>query len=265
MTVSSFSGASGVVTSNGGAATLSVNQAGSTAFGGALQDGSGGGVLSLSFSGTKLTLTGNNTNSGTNSFSGTVRSVSIVVRAIWVPARSPSPTTRCWSLTAAITAWSLPTASAATAPSTAPASGLAQLAGVNTYNGTTIVSTGTLQLGSLTALPGGPLAVSGGVFDLAGFGVTVSSFSGASTSAVVTTNNGAATLTVDQAGLDGLRRCVAERQRRRPAFAELQRRPARPYRHKHLHRPDHDFGRHVANRKRRGRRDQRQSLCVGHN
>ena len=68
VTVSSFSGASGVVTSSGGPATLSVNQAGSTVFGGSLQNGSG--ALSLSFNGGQLALTGNNTNSGTNSVSG---------------------------------------------------------------------------------------------------------------------------------------------------------------------------------------------------
>ena len=38
VTVTSFSGAAGTVTTSGGPATLTVNQAGSTVFGGTLQD-----------------------------------------------------------------------------------------------------------------------------------------------------------------------------------------------------------------------------------
>ena len=53
--------AAGTVTTSGGPATLTVNQAGSTVFGGTLQDD---GPLSLTVSSGELTLTGTNTYSG---------------------------------------------------------------------------------------------------------------------------------------------------------------------------------------------------------
>ena len=72
------------------------------------------------------------------------------------------------------------------------------LSGTNTYGGPTAISAGTLQVGSANALPGGAVAANGGVLDLDGQSVTVTSFSGAA--GTVTTSGGPATLTVNQAG-----------------------------------------------------------------
>ncbi len=79
-------------------------------------------------------------------------------------------------------------------------SGLTLLSGGNSYTGGTTISAGTLQLGNAGALGTGALAANGGVLDLDGFSVTVSSFSGA---AGVVTNSGSATvatLTTNQSG-----------------------------------------------------------------
>jgi fibronectin-binding autotransporter adhesin len=72
------------------------------------------------------------------------------------------------------------------------------LGGANAYSGGTTISGGSLQLGNSSALGTGALAANGGTLDLAGFSITVPSFSGA---AGVVTNSGSgqlATLTVDQ-------------------------------------------------------------------
>jgi autotransporter-associated beta strand protein len=77
--------------------------------------------------------------------------------------------------------------------------GTTTLGGQETYIGGTTVTAGTLRLvsgGSLAAT--GALVVSGGTFDLNGNSQTLSSLSGASTSATVALGSG--TLTVDQSG-----------------------------------------------------------------
>ena len=65
------------------------------------------------------------------------------------------------------------------------------LAGSNSYSGGTTVQNGVLQLGSPAALGTGQLAANGGTLDLAGYSVTVPSFSGA---AGVVVNSSSATL-----------------------------------------------------------------------
>ena len=77
------------------------------------------------------------------------------------------------------------------------------LGGVNTYNGTTIVSAGTLQDGIANALPATTtLTVQGsGTFDLAGFAQTVVGLAdGGVTTGTVTDSGAAATLTVNDVG-----------------------------------------------------------------
>ena len=70
--VSSFSGAAGTVTNNGGTvATLTVNQAGNTVFGGSINDGASSMALNLTGSGT-LTLTNSNAYSGPTTIAGGV-------------------------------------------------------------------------------------------------------------------------------------------------------------------------------------------------
>ena len=71
------------------------------------------------------------------------------------------------------------------------------LTGNNTYTGGTTIQNGVLQLGSATAIGAGALAVNGGSLDLAGYSVTVPSFSGAA--GTVTSSSAAAmTLIVSQ-------------------------------------------------------------------
>ena len=73
------------------------------------------------------------------------------------------------------------------------------LAGANTYRGGTNVNGGLLQLANADALGTGALAANGGTLDLAGYSITVPSFSGAA--GTVTNNGGSlATLTVNQSG-----------------------------------------------------------------
>ena len=77
--------------------------------------------------------------------------------------------------------------------------GMLTLGGTDTYTGTTLVSAGTLQLGSSNpgALPGGALTVNAGVLDLNGNSPTISSLSGAA--GTVTNSTGPqATLTLNQ-------------------------------------------------------------------
>jgi fibronectin-binding autotransporter adhesin len=70
----------------------------------------------------------------------------------------------------------------------------------SSYSGGTFVSAGVLQLGNSAALGTGALAANGGTLDLAGYSVTVSSFSGAA--GIVTNSNsmGVALLTTSQFG-----------------------------------------------------------------
>ena len=104
----------------------------------------------------------------------------------------------------------------------------------NTYGGGTTVS-GTLQLGSATALPGGALAANGGVLDLAGQGVTVSSFSGAA-GTVTTSVASPVTLTVNQIGSTVFGGALQNGSGQLSlAFSG----GAGPLRHEHLQRPDH--------------------------
>ena len=65
-------------------------------------------------------------------------------------------------------------------------SGSLNLGGSNSYTGSTQVTGGTLQLGNANAIGTSALAANGGVFDMAGFSITVPSFSGAA--GVVTTS-----------------------------------------------------------------------------
>ncbi len=79
--------------------------------------------------------------------------------------------------------------------------GLLVLNATNTYSGGTNVTGGTLQLGSAAALGTGSLAANGGVLDLAGYSITLPSFSGAA-GTITNSNvsgNGQSTLTVNQA------------------------------------------------------------------
>ncbi len=77
--------------------------------------------------------------------------------------------------------------------------GQVTLSASNSYSGGTTVAAGILQLGNSAALGSGALAANSGMLDLAGFSVTVSSFSGA---AGIVTNSvsGLSTLTVTQSG-----------------------------------------------------------------
>ncbi len=75
--------------------------------------------------------------------------------------------------------------------------GLQNLSGSNTYSGGTQVTAGTLQAGSNNAFGTGALAANAGVVDLAGYSVTVGSFSGAS-GKVTNSVPGVSTLTVNQ-------------------------------------------------------------------
>ena len=77
--------------------------------------------------------------------------------------------------------------------------GITILSGNNNYGGPTVINSGTLQLGNSAALGSGALDANGGTLDLAGFGITVPSFSGAA--GVVTDSSstaGATTLMVNQ-------------------------------------------------------------------
>jgi fibronectin-binding autotransporter adhesin len=79
-------------------------------------------------------------------------------------------------------------------------SGSMLLAGPNAYTGGTTVTSGLLQLGNTAALGTGALAANGGTLDLAGYSVTVPSFSGAG--GIVTNSNPAsvAVFTASQSG-----------------------------------------------------------------
>lgn len=76
--------------------------------------------------------------------------------------------------------------------------GLLLLSGVNTYTGDTAVSAGTLRVGNTAALGTGGFAVTGGLLDLTGKGVTVSTHNTTS----ITLGGGAITLGVNGANSD---------------------------------------------------------------
>ncbi len=78
-------------------------------------------------------------------------------------------------------------------------SGFLLLAATNSYSGGTIVNNGLLQLGNSAALGTGGLAADGGTLDLAGYSVTVASFSGAAGTVASSMTGSLATLTVNQA------------------------------------------------------------------
>ncbi len=74
------------------------------------------------------------------------------------------------------------------------------LSGSGTFSGGVAINGGGLvQLGNATALGSGPLADDNGTLDLAGYSVTVTSFSGAAGGSVTTSGSGLATFTVNQA------------------------------------------------------------------
>ena len=73
------------------------------------------------------------------------------------------------------------------------------LAGANTYAGGTKVASGVLQIGNSAALGSGALAANGGTLDLAGYSVTVPSFSGAVGTITNSAGGGLAAFTVNQA------------------------------------------------------------------
>jgi fibronectin-binding autotransporter adhesin len=79
--------------------------------------------------------------------------------------------------------------------------GLIVLTGNNSYAGGTAVSNGRLQLGNAAALGTGSLAANGGTLDLAGYSVTVPSFSGAAGAVTNSQSGTLAALTVDQLGV----------------------------------------------------------------
>ncbi|HEY3322308.1 MAG TPA: autotransporter-associated beta strand repeat-containing protein [Planctomycetota bacterium] len=76
------------------------------------------------------------------------------------------------------------------------------LSGANTFTGGTTVSSGTLKNGAADTLPVAGIATinANGIYDLGGFAQTVSSISGNSTAARITTSSGAATLTIADGG-----------------------------------------------------------------
>ena len=77
--------------------------------------------------------------------------------------------------------------------------GMLSLNGTNTYTGTTLVSAGTLQLGTgnPNALPGGAVTANGGFLDLNGNSPTISSLNGAA-GTITNSSNTQATLTLNQ-------------------------------------------------------------------
>ena len=78
--------------------------------------------------------------------------------------------------------------------------GTLTLSGSNSYTGATIVSAGTLQMGSRNALGiGVPLTVNAGTLDLNGFRVAVGAFSGSSGAIITSSTSGAVTLTTSSA------------------------------------------------------------------
>jgi autotransporter-associated beta strand protein len=77
--------------------------------------------------------------------------------------------------------------------------GMLTLGNANAYSGGTAIAAGTLQLGNTAALGSGALAANGGMLDMAGYGATVSSFSGASGVVTNSSTGTLATLTVNQA------------------------------------------------------------------
>jgi autotransporter-associated beta strand protein len=72
------------------------------------------------------------------------------------------------------------------------------LSGSNNYSGETTINNGTLQLGNAAALGAGGLAANGGTLDLAGYSVTVPSFSGAAGVVADSVTGSLAILTVNQ-------------------------------------------------------------------
>ena len=78
-------------------------------------------------------------------------------------------------------------------------SGTLVLAGSNSYNGGTTVTSGTLQLGNTGALgtANGSLAVNGGTLDLHGFSPTVGALSGSSAGLITSLKSGASTMTTN--------------------------------------------------------------------
>ena len=77
--------------------------------------------------------------------------------------------------------------------------GMLTLSGSNSYSGGTMIESGTLQVANSAALGIGGLTANGGTLDLAGYSVTVASFSGAA-GTITNSSSSLAILTVNQPG-----------------------------------------------------------------
>ena len=205
----SLAGAAGVITDNSTKAgdLLTVNQAINTSFGGTIQNGPQGTVLSLEKDGAgQLTLSGQNTygggttiNNGTLAYgannvlptSGTVNvnggvlsmsSYNGTVGPVTLTGGTISGTTgvltgTSYSVQSGVISADLGDNSGSVLQKTT--GGTVVLSGNNSYAGGTVVQNGLLQLGNTGVLGTGALAANGGTLDLAGYSVSVPSFSGA--------------------------------------------------------------------------------------
>ena len=170
VTTTSFSGAAGTVTTSvASPVTLTINQTGATAFGGALQNGNG--TLSLAFSGGRLLLSGANGYSGgttlsagtlaiTNAASLGLASGGLSIGPATLEVSGIVASTRNIILTdpnAAITvdlgqSYNNSGTISGSGGLTTSGPGLLTLSGANNFNGTTTLGAGTLQLGNANAL-----------------------------------------------------------------------------------------------------------------
>ena len=226
VSVPSFSGASGIVTNSGGTlATLTVSQANNTTFSGAINDSASQIALFKSGTGMLTLASGNAYSGGTTIAGGTLQlgnaaalgsgplaanggKFDLAGYGASVPSFSGAAgiVTNSGGALATLTV----SQSGNTAFNGTLTDGASQLAlyktgvgmltlgGSNNFSGGTTIANGTLQLGNSAALGNSPLAANGGTLDLAGYGATVPSFSGA---AGIVTNSSTATsiLTVNQA------------------------------------------------------------------
>ena len=70
----------------------------------------------------------------------------------------------------------------------------------NSYNGGTVITSGSLQIGDPAALGSGSLAVNGGTLDLSGLSIIVSGLSGGTAGTITNSVGGSVSLTVTQTG-----------------------------------------------------------------
>ena len=110
------------------------------------------------------------------------------------------------------------------------------LSGQNTYSGGTAIGTGTLQVGSDTALGSGALCISGGTLDLNGHSIQVGIFSGAG--GTVTDNSstaGTSTLTTSTSACAGYYGVICDGRRSQARVPRHRGRGHGPSRQQHVH------------------------------